>query len=220
MADDVKATDETDGGAATGAATGDANATAQAKDTGQAVAATDTKTADAKAADAKSADGKAADAKPAAVDYGAAIKSAMPEGVTYDEKVSAQVGEVFTKHNIPEAAVADLINLHAAQLKAGADGNAAAFAAQVAAWKTESSADKELGAENMGIAKVAASKAFDTKTVELMEHFGLMNHPGVLKGLVKIGKAIKDDTFVTGDAGSMNGSRDARAHFPASNMNP
>ena len=35
----------------------------------------------------------------------------------------------------------------------------------------------------------------------------------------KVGKAIKDDPFVPGNA-VVSGDRDARAHFPNSNMNP
>lgn len=154
-----------------------------------------------------------------AVDYGKAIKDAIPEGFTFDEKVAGTTAEVFAKHNIPQEAIADLIKLHAAQIKAGTDGNAAAFQAQVQAWKTASEADKEIGAENLGIAKTAMSKVFDAKTMETLELFGLTNHPVFIKGFVKIGKAIKDDSWVPGNAGPTNGARDARAHFPNSDMN-
>jgi len=181
----------------------------------------------ARAAEKKAlADGKKPDAKDGdkgkdeAVDYAKTLAEAVPEGMKLDEASAKIATDMFAKHGLSAEAVKDLAAFQIAREKAGADGAAKAFADQVEAWRAESTADKDLGKENMAVAKLAASKAFDTKTVELMEHFGLMNHPGVLKGLVKIGKAIKDDSFVPGDAGPGNGGADARKAFPNSNMNP
>ena len=53
----------------------------------------------------------------------------------------------------------------------------------------------------------------------MLELFGVTNRAGFIKALAKVGKAIKDDAFVPGNA-AVNGDRDARAHFPNSNMNP
>ena len=53
-----------------------------------------------------------------------------------------------------------------------------------------------------------------------MEHFGVTNRAGFIKALVEDRQeAIQDDTLVPGNA-VVSGARDARAHFPNSNMNP
>lgn len=180
--------------------------------------ATETKPVDPKAETKPAADAKpASETKPAAeaVDYAKALADAVPEGMKLDEAGAKPFVEAFAKHNLSAEAVKDLVALNVAREKAGADGAAAAFAAQVTAWKTESTADPALGAENMGLAKTTAAQVFDTKTIELMEHFGLMNHAGVLKGLVKVGKSIKDDSFVGGNAARQNGF-DPKSLYPNS----
>lgn len=171
-----------------------------------------------KAAEVKAAGDKAKDGD--AVDYGKAIAEVkLPDGMTLNADAAKAAGDLFGKHKISADAAKELTALYAQQVKAGGDAATKAFADQVQAWKTESTADKDLGAENLGLAKTTAGKVFDAKTIELMEHFGLMNHPGVLKGLVKIGKATKDDSFVPGDAGATGSGNDARKQFPNSNMN-
>lgn len=170
------------------------------------------------AADKKGADDKGKEGEP--VDYAKTLADAVPDGMKLDDAAAKPFIDAFAKHKLSPEAVKDLAALQAAANKASADGAAKAFSDAVDVWKKESTADKDLGAENLGLAKATAGKVFDTKTIELMEHFGLMNHPGVLKGLVKIGKATKDDSFVPGDAGGSGSGNDARKSFPNSNMNP
>ncbi len=154
------------------------------------------------------------------VDYARVISEApMPEGFTLDPEAARAGGELFARHDIPPEAVKDLVALYARQQKAGADGNAKAFADQVGTWKA--TAEKTTTPEERGAAKNAALKIFGKDEVALLEHFGVTNRAGFIKALAKIGKtAIQDDTLVPGDAAAGSGARDARAHFPNSNMNP
>ena len=154
------------------------------------------------------------------VDYARVISEApMPEGFTLDPEAARAGGELFARHDIPPEAVKDLVALYARQQKAGADGNAKAFADQVGTWKA--TAEKTTTPEERGAAKDAALKIFGKDEVALLEHFGVTNRAGFIKALAKIGKtAIQDDTLVPGDAAAGSGARDARAHFPNSNMNP
>jgi hypothetical protein len=169
------------------------------------------------ATEAKDGDGKAADA----VDYGKAIAEVkLPEGVVMDDATAKAGAELFGKHKLSAEAVKDLTALYANQIKAGQDASAAAFAGQVGKWKEASMADKDIGGkEGLAAAKQAAARFVDPDTLKLLEHFGLMDHPGSIKAWLKVGKAIKDDGYVPGGA-AVNGSRDARALFPKSNMNP
>lgn len=230
--------DATEQGAAGGGAAADGAAGAGAAGAGQGAPAADAaKTADqgqhqgsgadaAKQGDAKGDTAKGKEAEPgkqqdaaAPVDYGKVISEVqMPEGVTLDAAAAKLGGELFAKHNLPPEVVKDLVSLYAQQQKAGADGNAKAFADQVSGWK--SAAEQSTTAEERGTAKDAALKVFGKDEVVLLEHFGVTNRAGFIKAMAKIGKAIGDDGFVPGNAGGGNGGRDARSHFPNSNMNP
>ena len=184
---------------------------------------TETKPAESPAPETKpAADTKPEGEKPAAeadaIDYAKALAAAVPEGMKIDDAAAKPFIDAFAKHGLTADAVKELTALQAAANKAATDGQAKAFKDQVDTWKGE--ATKTLTPQELGNAKQAAGKMFDAKTVELMEHFGMMDHPGVLKGLSRAFAAIKDDSFVPGDAGSVNGARDARSQFPNSNMNP
>ncbi|MCW5737805.1 MAG: hypothetical protein KIS73_27035 [Enhydrobacter sp.] len=208
MAEESATTTTTDATQATGTAT--PTPETKAAETTQS---TETKGAE----ETKATETKAEETKAAPVDYGKVISEVqMPEGMTLDPKVVEGWVPLLSKHNLSADAVKDLAAQFAAQQKAGADGNAKAFADQVGAWKSD--AEKTTTAEERGTAKDAALKVFGKDELALLEHFGVTNRAGFIKALAKVGKAIKDDPFVPGNAAG-NGARDARAHFPNSNMN-
>ncbi len=215
---DTTATDAT----AAAATTTDTTKAAATTDSGKTTDATTdaTKASDAaKAADAtKTADATKA-AADAPVDYGKVIADVpMPDGMKVDPVLAKLGGEVFAKHKISPEAAKDLVALFANQQKAGADGNAKAFSDQVGGWKAE--AEKSTTAEERGSAKEAALKLFGKDEVAVLDLFGVTNRAAFIKSMARISKAIKDDTFVPGNAGAPNGSGDARKQFPNSNMNP
>lgn len=172
---------------------------------------------------ADAADAKPTDAKPDApvepVDYAKALSEVkLPEGMTLDPALAKTGTDVFAKHKISAEAAKDLVTLYAAQQKAGADGNAKAFADQVTGWRA--AAEKATTPEERGTAKETGIAVFGKEEMALLDTFGVTNRAGFIKALAKVGKAIKDDSFVRGDAGSLNGAKDARNMFPKSNMNP
>jgi hypothetical protein len=172
--------------------------------------------AEAKAAEATEAAAREAEKQlllkaPEPVDYAKALAEAkMPDGMTLDP-AAAKIGtDLFAKHKISAEAAKDLVSLYAQQQKAGADGNAKAFADQVTGWKA--AAEKSTTAEERGSAKEAALKVFGPEELKVFEAFGITNRAGFIKALAKIGKAIKDDTFVPGNAGAhQRGSRCSRS---------
>lgn len=170
------------------------------------------------AADAKSADA-ASDAPVEPIDYAKALSEVkLPEGMTLDPALAKTGTDVFAKHKISAEAAKDLVTLYAAQQKAGADGNAKAFADQVTGWRA--AAEKATTPEERGAAKEAALAVFGKEEMALLDTFGVTNRAGFIKALAKVSKAIKDDAFVPGNAGVINGANDARKQFPKSNMNP
>jgi hypothetical protein len=152
------------------------------------------------------------------VDYDKVISDALaPEGVTLDPGLTQAGSELLARHNIPPEAAKDLASFFARQQKAGAEGNARAFADQVGAWKAQS--EKATTPEERGTAKHAALRIFGRDELAVLDLFGVTNRAGFIKALAKVGKAIRDDPFVPGNA-VVSGDRDARSHFPNSNMNP
>jgi hypothetical protein len=197
----------------------DAGRQGAAKTAADAKAAADKIAADKAAADknkgGKQDDGKKADALP---DYAKELK--LPEGVQADE-VFGEAVKLFGEMKLPAAEAQKLIDFTATRdkqlVKAVNDASAKAWSDQTGKWKADS--EKEFTAEDLGHAKTVLPKVFDKETVGILEGLGFTNHPGVIRAMLKVHKAIKDDTWVTGNAGAVNGS-DARSHFPNSNMNP
>lgn len=161
---------------------------------------------------------QAAEAAP--VDYAKAIADVpLPDGVSIGEALAQPAADLFARHNVSPDAVKEFVSFYAQQQKAGADGNAKAFAEQVSGWRA--SAERATTPRERGVARQAALKVFGREEVALLEHFGVTSRAGFIKGLAKIGTmAIEDDTYIPGNAGSGGGHRDARAHFPNSKMNP
>jgi hypothetical protein len=157
-------------------------------------------------------------AAPEPIDYAKAIGEVkLPEGVTLDPALAKAGGELFSELKLSAEQAGKLTSFFAQQQKAGAEGNAKAFATQVGAWKAD--AEKGSTAEERGQAKEAASAIFSKEELTVMEAFGLTNRLGFIKSMAKVGQAIKNDSFVPGNAG-LNGSADARSFYPNSNMNP
>lgn len=91
-----------------------------------------------------------------------------------------------------------------------------------AEWLNMAKADKEIGGDALEANVAIAKKALDTfgtdSLKQMLQVSGLGNHPEVIRVFHKIGKAISEDGFVSGDKG--NKGSDARNLFPNSNMNP
>lgn len=177
-----------------------------------------------KAAEAKAATDKAATDKAAGDAAAGDYKSLkMPEGYKTDESdpVFGEALGLFKDLKIaPEGAQKFLdftVKRDQALLKAVNDANSAAWDKQAGDWKTAT--EKEFSAEDLGGAKAAAAKVFDKDALTYLEGLKLTSNPGFVRAMVKISKAIKDDTWVTGNAAN-GAARTAQAMYPNSKMNP
>lgn len=88
-------------------------------------------------------------------------------------------------------------------LDAHAPGTGAAWKAQDQAWRTEALADPVLGGNkpeqleaNVGLAKRVLATFGDDASIGFLETSGLGSHPGALRLLVKIGKAMGEGALV------------------------
>jgi hypothetical protein len=82
-----------------------------------------------------------------------------------------------------------------AELKGGKS-----YESRVKQWAKEAANDKEIGGvhwnENIGLAQRVAAQFFDSDVLDFLENTGYGSHPGIVKALVKIGKAMGEDTLV------------------------
>lgn len=168
---------------------------------------------------AKPAEPAKAEEPAAPIDYAKTLK--LPEGMKADA-VFEGAAKLFGEHKLSSETAQALIDFTADRdkqiVKAVNDGNTEAWTKMRGEWKADT--EKNVSAEDRGFAKEAAIKVFDKKTAELIESYGLTDHRGFVEALVKVSKAIKDDTFVQGNAAANGAGSDARKMFPNSNMNP
>jgi hypothetical protein len=125
--------------------------------------------------DAKAAEAPA-DAKPTAPET---YEFKAPEGRAFDSEVIAEYSKVAKELNLSQA------------VRNG--------------WSDSSKADKEFGgerlSENLSVAKKALDAFGTTELRSLLNESGLGNHPEVIRFMFRAGKAISEDSMVTGTKG-------------------
>lgn len=145
----------------------------------------------------------------------------LPEGYKADDPVFADALKLFEGEKIAPEQAQKLIDFTVERDKAIAkavnDSAAANWAKQTGEWRATS--EKEFSADQLGEAKTALAQVFDKETVTYLESMGFTNHPGLIRGMVKVSQAIKDDTFVAGNAGRGNGALDPKSLYPNTQHN-
>jgi len=162
-------------------------------------------------------------------DTGKTDEAKKPEGApeSYDWGETQLDGEVLTAFsevakelNLTQEAASKVLDKMAPVMQAR---QAAQFEAARTEWAEQSKADKEFGGEklqeNLGFAKRAMDAYSTPELKTLLNESGLGNHPEVIRFFVKAGKAISEDTVVTGAKGAGTESFNAKRLYPNSNMN-
>lgn len=141
------------------------------------------------------------------------------EGVTFDDTVLSAYSEVAKELNLPQDAAQKVLDKMAPVM-------AARQAEQIEAarnmWAESAKTDKEFGGDKLTESLVSAKKALDAfgtpELRTLLNDTGLGNHPDVIRFMVKAGKAISEDKFVSGKS-APSAAADARSLYPNSKMN-
>jgi hypothetical protein len=139
-----------------------------------------------------------------------------PEGVTLDEKATAEFSAVAKELDLPQDAAQKLVDLYASRMQAQAE----AHRATVESWRASVETDKELGGDNLKESVAVAMKTIDTfgspELKALLTQTGLGNHPELFKFAHRIGKSISQDRFVVGnETGAQQAGRSiANALYP------
>lgn len=145
-----------------------------------------------------------------------------PEGVELDAEVLDEFKGLAKDLNLPQDKAQQVIDLGSKMMLKFAEQQQSVVAEARTVWANEAKADKELGGEkfneNLAVAKEAL-KAFGTpELTQLLNESGLGNHPEVLRMFYRAGKAISEDSILSGSSG--NATVDpAKRMYPNSNMN-
>lgn len=160
-------------------------------------------------------------AKPAQAEGApAAYEFTAPDGVTLDEQVVDAFKASAKELNLTNEAAQKLLSSMAPVMAAR---QADQLQAHQQEWRGQAEADQEIGGvkltESLATAKKALSAYATPEFVTWLEQTGLGNHPEVIRTFYRAGKAISEDTLVTGTQRPA-AQRDARSMYAASNMNP
>lgn len=172
-------------------------------------------TTEGQVAEGQAATGKTDEAKP----------EGAPESYEWgetqlDSEVLTAFSEVAKELNLTQEAASKVLDKMAPVMQAR---QAAQFEAARNEWAEQSKVDQEFGGEklqeNLGFAKRAMDAYATPELKTLLNESGLGNHPEVIRFFVKAGKAISEDTVITGAKGAATESYNPKRLYPNSNMN-
>ncbi|MHB1368640.1 MAG: hypothetical protein ACYCW7_00335 [Pseudomonadaceae bacterium] len=131
------------------------------------------------------------------------------EGVTLDDAVIGAFSEVAKGLNLTQDAAQKVLDKMGPVI---ASRQMEQIAAVQTAWADSAKADKEFGGdklqENLGTAKKALEEFGSPELRTLLNDSGMGNHPEVIRAFYRIGKAMSQDSVVTGRTPSMKSAAD------------
>lgn len=137
--------------------------------------------------------------KPAAqkADVPAEIALALPEGTKLQASDVDKIASFAKEHGLSQDAAQALLDHESAVTAQREQAQIDHLKAQSEAWKAEVLSDKEMGgdkaAENVELAHRFAKTFWDDAFIDELEKTGLGNHPGLMKGFYRAGKAMAPD---------------------------
>jgi hypothetical protein len=142
-------------------------------------------------------DAKPKDAKPqGAPEKYEAFK--MPEGMPADEEATKQFSEAAKAAGLSQEQAQKVVDFYGGMLQQ----QQGLFKQMAQEWRAETL--KALGAspeKELVHAAKARDAFFTPEAVKILTDSGLANHPEIVKAFIKIGKAIADDTVISGGQG-------------------
>lgn len=142
-----------------------------------------------------------------------------PEGAELGSDVTDAFAGVAKELNLTQDAAQKVLDKMAPVLAQRQNAQVQAVQQE---WREQSTADKEFGGDKLTESLATARKAMDAfaspALKQTLEQTGLGNHPEVIRMFVKVGKAISQDGFVTGQPGAAQAA-DPKRFYPNSRMN-
>ena len=135
-------------------------------------------------------------------DYSQLNYEQYPEAFQLDEQAQTEFTELAKELGIAPDAAQKLLDFDASRQQQLAERLDTAHAERVAQWESEVKSDKEIGGDHLDATLANASKAIDAFApegfTEFLDQTGLGNHLMIVKTFNAIGKAISEDTLVSG----------------------
>ena len=124
-----------------------------------------------------------------------------PEGKEYDSNLIAAFEAGAKDANLPQDAAQKLLDQVSSKMQASQGEQVQTIRT---GWLEASKSDKEFGGPqldvNLGIAKKALDAFGSPELNKLLVSTGLGNHPEMIRLMFKAGKALSEDSIVTGSA--------------------
>lgn len=147
----------------------------------------------------------------AEVDY----KFEMPEGVELNQQLADEFKAIAKEASLSPDAANKVAGLYAKQVQAQHE----AYMRQVEEWQQAVQNDKDIGGEKLNENLGKARELLDKFGPGLREELGKTmygNHPGLVKFLVNVSKAMSEDGFTRGAPKAASTESDfARALYPS-----
>lgn len=126
----------------------------------------------------------------------------LQEGFTLDDAGQKELDSLFGGMKLTASQAQSLVDEYMSRVSKLGEQSKAARAAESSEWARQAGRDPEYGgkafAENLGYAN-AAMKQFATPGLRrLLDSTGLGNHPEMVRLMVRVGKAMREDRFVAG----------------------
>ena len=126
----------------------------------------------------------------------------LPEGVERDEAETTKFKEFAKENGLTQKQAQSISDSKVEAAKKAVDSNMKLWEDQNNEWKAAARADKEYGGlkfeENLGVAKKAMQKFGTTELLQVVDNYGMGNHPEFIRLLVRVGKAMSEDGMITG----------------------
>lgn len=121
----------------------------------------------------------------------------LGEGIQLDETALAEASPVFKELGLTKDQAQKLVGIYSKQIQAGAAKQVEDFNNQVSEWRDKSKNDSEFGGdkfeENVKIAQSAVNKFGTPELKQMMDEYGISNHPELVRFMVKVGKLTIED---------------------------
>lgn len=139
----------------------------------------------------------------------------MPDGVEIDPAAAEELKTFAKEQGWSQATAQAVADIGAGMMQKWVAGLESARDAQSAAWATEVKADKDIGGDALAANLATAQKALDAfggaPLKDVLNSYGLGNHPVLVKAFVQIGKAISEDNLVPSGRAARGSDPESRA---------
>lgn len=157
--------------------------------------------------EAKPDEGKAKDDKPAVPEK---YEFKFEDGVEVDAAALDAFAPVLKEAGLTQEQAQKLADVYASQMARVQESLVEQHAKQVQEWAKSVRDDKEIGGANFDanikVAQRAIARFGDAELKQVLDQYGLGNHPALVRAFLKAGREIKEDNLEMGGAAG-NGVR-------------